>query len=522
VTGETGELAAEYGRIVTGVFLDYHKERQARRIEHEIARTKKRIEAAESEVEEARGRYNVFREKHGIADLSTEQRSMVQSATALRANSELAGSEVRALEAQVRSLEAHLASTPKTNFVSEGSSPERAAYNRLRGELADASATLSPDHPRVQALRHQVDQLSVQLRAGGGPKSGGEGLVAVNATYQVVEGHLREARSNLEAVRERQKGLTSIADKAQNRVEAFSDIEGKASGLLAEVTVNEALLGELRRTDAALEDALRDPPSGFSVLDPGPVPEYPLRNKMKPVVAVGVPAITVLLALLLVLRREFRGFLLKTPAEVAFWGNGPVIAATAWPDDPRGLEELIAGLDDFAPEAKGGMLVLGASPGEASLATEFAHRLDNDWFPTDRPSTAPSTPRPAPARQGPLQTPPSSGPYPIAGGSRQSVALARRVSAPRSRELAVINRTRLVRFEAWDGPFEGLALRRAARLADRIVVLVRSGGLSAPQLRKLRHRIGRETGIGYLVVGLPDEFRTISDRAGDVAGFWST
>lgn len=536
VTGETGELAAEYARIVTDVFIAYHKDQQSRRIESEIARTAKRIDAAEHEAEEARERYNEFREKHGIADLSTEQKSMIESAATLQANSELAGAEIRALEATIKSFESHLADTPKTSFVSEGTSPERAAYNGLRQELASASATLSPSHPRVQALQHQVSEMRSQLRTGGGPGSSGGGLVEVNASYQAVQGELRDTQSQLAALRERQKGLSDMAERSQNRVDSFSDIEGQASGLLATVTVNEALLRKLQGAEAALENGLRDPPSGFVVLDPGAVAEYPVRNNMKLVAFAAIPTISVLLALLFVLRREFRGLLLKTPVEVAFWGNGPVIAATAWPDDPEGLDELVAGLDDFAPEARGNLLVLGATPGEGWLATELAHRLDTDWFPTHPPSATPSRPSGPPVGRGPLQTPPPAGPYPIGGArsrpggqaqrvstppSQASAAPAQWGSTPRSEALAVISRTRLVRFEAWEGPFEGQALRRAARLAGRIVVLVRSGALSAPQLYKLRHRLGRDTGIGYLVVGLPEEFRTLPDRAGDVGAFWN-
>jgi hypothetical protein len=77
-----------------------------------------------------------------------------------------------------------------------------------------------------------------------------------------------------------------------------------------------------------------------------------------------------------------------------------------------------------------------------------------------------------------------------------------------------------MRLEAWDGPHEGQALRRAARIADRIVVLVRSGAVSAIQLHGIQNRVGRKQGIGYIVVGLPSEFGTLPDRVGDVAGFW--
>ena len=519
VSGETGEDAAGFARLVTDVFMTYHKERQSRRFEEELRRTGKRIEAAEHQAEEARQLYNEFRERHGIADLSTEQYSMVSSAAELRAGSELAAAEIRAYEAQVRSLEAQLASTSKTSFVSEGSSPERATYNQLRQELASARATLSPDHPRVQALQQQVNHLRAQLRSGGGSSSGG-GLVGVNSTYQVVEGQLREAKSNLEAFRERQKGLSAMADKAQNRVEAFSGIEGEAAALLAEVQVNESLVGGLRGTEAALEDALRDPPSGFVVLDPGAVPEYPVENKMKLVVFGAIPTIIVGFALLVVLRREFAGLLLETPAEVAFWGNGPVLGATSWPDDLQSLDELVAGLDDFVPHARGSLLIIGGSPEESRLASELADRMNSDWFPTHEHVATPGAAESVPAWHAPLQTPPPSGPYPIGGSGGQSVALVRRPSASQSNAIRLASPGGELRLEAWDGPYESQSLRRAARIADRVVVLVRSCATSAPRLNGIHNRVGRQHGIGYVVVGLPDELLSLPDRVGNVAAFW--
>jgi len=515
VMGETGEDAADFAKIVTDVFMAYHTDRQSRRIEHEIARAKKRIDAAEDQAEVARRRYNDFRERHGIADLSTEQQSMVQSAAKLRADSELAVSEIRALEAQVGSLEAQLASTPKS-VVSTGSSPERAAYNRLRGELVSARATLSPDHPRVQSLQQQVNELRLQLRPGGSASAGGESVIGVNATYQVVDGQLRDARSRLEALRERQKGLTEMADKAQHRVEAFSEIEGEASALLAEVKVNENLVGGLRRTEAALEDAMRDPPSGFVVLDPGAVPEYPVRNKRKLVVFAAIPMFSVALALFLVFRREFGRFRLGTPSEIGFWGNGPVLASTSWPDDPHGLDELVAGLDDFVPDAKGSLLIVGGSPDESRLAHELADRMNHDWFMMKEPAPTPEAPGP----EAPLQTPAPSGPYPIRRSGTHSTALARRPSALTPQPIRLASRVDHLRLEAWDGPFEGQALRRAARLADRVIVLVRSGAMSALQLNAMQHRLGRQRGIGYIVVGFPSDLGALPDRAGNVAAFW--
>ncbi|MGB5697865.1 MAG: hypothetical protein WBM46_19595 [Polyangiales bacterium] len=520
VLGKTAEDAKAFAGIVTDVFLAYHKEQESRRIEDKLARTSSRIAAAQSEAEQARTRYNRFREEHGISSLSIEQDSMVRSAASLRANSELATWEIRALEARIRSLETQLASIPKTSVVSDGSSPERAIYDQLRQELASAKASLSPEHPQVRSLQHQVDQLRAQLGTRGGESSSGSGLASPNSTYQAVEMQLREARMDLEVLRVRQEGLSGMADKAQRRVEGFSDVEAEASALLADVSVRENLLSGLHRTKALLEDALRDPPSGFVVLDPGAAPELPIRNKTKVIVFVMFSVIGSILALLFVLYHEFRGLRLKTPLEVAFWGNAPVLAATSWPEDPQGLDELVASFDDVVPEARGDLLILGALPSEEALARELADRMSDDWFPV-RPDTAPRTAPviTTPPPRGPLQTPPPAGPYPI----RPLSEPPRRPSMPPAASaIQLSTRAGDLQLRAWDGPFEGQALRRAARLADRVLIVVRSGAMSALQLHGVRHRIGREAGIAYLVVGLPLELRAVSDRAGNVGAFWGS
>ena len=311
-----------------------------------------------------------------------------------------------------------------------------------------------------------------------------------------------------------------MADKATHEMEGFSDIESDAAALLGEVNVNESLASGLRASEALLEDALRDPPSGFVVLDPGAVPEYPVEDKMRIVVFLAFPIVSVLLVLLVVLHREFRGLRLETPAEVAFWGKGPVLAASSWPNDPWGLSELVAGLDDFVPHARGSLLIVGDSPDESRFARTLADRMNSDWFPTVEPAAAPSSARPVPQERAPLQTPPPSGPYPIGDSGTHSVALARLPSVPATDAIRVVSRAGQLQLEAWDGPLEGQSLRRAVRLADRVLVLVRSGAVSVLRLNGMQHRIGRERGIGYIVVGLPDELHSLPDRVGDVAGFW--
>ena len=143
------------------------------------------------------------------------------------------------------------------------------------------------------------------------------------------------------------------------------------------------------------------------MLDPGAVPEYPVRNKAKTVVFGAIVMVSFAFALFIVLRREFGGLRLETPAEVAFWGNGPVLGATSWPNDLQSLDELVAGLDDFVPHARGSLLIVGGSPEESQVANELADRMNSDWFPTDaRRPAAPSAPEAAPVERAPLQISP--------------------------------------------------------------------------------------------------------------------
>jgi predicted nucleic acid-binding Zn-ribbon protein len=518
VYGKTPEDAADFAKLVTDVFLTYHQERNARRIEQELDHVSKRITAAEDQAEEARRRYNEFREANGISNLSSEQLSLVTSAAGLRSDSQLAESEIRALEARVASLESQLATIPKTSMVSSATSPERATYDSLRRELVSARASLSDDHPRVQALQQQVAQLEAQIRRGGS----GSGTFGRNTTYAAVSRELRSAKSQLTMLRERQKGLSDMAERAQRRVESLSGMEGEASALLAEVEVNGALVSRLRANEATLEDALEDPPSGFSVLDPGAVPELPVRNKMKPVVFAGFLIVFGFGALALVLWREFRGLRVLTPAEIAFWGSGPVLAATPWPSDPLGLDELVAGLDDLAPEARGTLLILGGTPADAPLAQDLARRMNEDWFVDGPTAAAPAAGTSVPREPSPLTTPPPSGPYPIGGSPRQSTAPAQPSTALALRPVQLVRREQRIRLEAWDGPFEGQALRRAARLADRVIILVRSNAMTALALNGIHRRIGREEGIGYVVLALPEELGSLPDRVGNVVDFWKT
>jgi len=72
---------------------------------------------------------------------------------------------------------------------------------------------------------------------------------------------------------------------------------------------------------------------------------------------------------------------------------------------------------------------------------------------------------------------------------------------------------------AWNGPLSGPVLRRAARLAHRVMVVV-SSGISAIDLARIQTRLGREKGVGYVLVNVSDAYVDLQDRVGPVEEFW--
>ena len=87
--------------------------------------------------------------------------------------------------------------------------------------------------------------------------------------------------------------------------------------------------------------------------------------------------------------------------------------------------------------------------------------------------------------------------------------------------LEVDGQSRL-RIECWDGPLQGPQLRRAARLADRVCVVVSAGQSSSIEVAKTGSRLGRQNGIGYLLVNLDAPYADLLDRIGRVDEFWAS
>ena len=504
VHGSAGnaEDASELVGALMEVFRDYQAERQRKRFEDELTNVDERLSAIQTNLGTAREAYDAFRQEHGISDLTTEQRREIEAATKARTDADVAAAEIQALEARISQLGRVLQNTPRT-VTSTRASPESQQLAQLQGELGRLRGRLSEDHPQVLALQQQIQTL--RLRIASGDTTQVAATSGRSERHRTVETDIQTSESELAALRERHAGLQDIAERSAARIAQFSEIEGRASALKSRVEVNQTLATQLQQSAALLQDALRQPTSGFSVLTPPTVPDYPERNKQKYIVAAAIPSVLVGIVLFLLLYRELKGLRVRTAREVGYWGKGPVLGTTTWPRDQHAVQDLIADLDDYAPEATGRMLVVGATEAETALAHEIVDQLNNDWFPSslidlDAYSASPDA-------------------IPLGSGESTGTALATRGNQALASPDGSSGPTALDS-RAWDGPPDGQALRRAARLADRVMVVVTSGAMSAVELSRLPTRLGRSVGVGYVLVGIEDELAGLPDRAGPVERFW--
>src|SRR5262249_40519925 len=208
---------------------------------------------------------------------------------------------------------------------------------------------------------------------------------------------------------------------------------------------------------------------------------------------------------------EFRGMRVRTASELSYWGGGPVVGSTRWPHDPAGVTALGEELDDFLPNSRGWMLVVASTDSERALANELARRLNDEWVPGDLVDFEVYAPE-----MGRVLAETAEPATELAS----STALSRR--GPMADALMYPGPLRAPLADSWHGPLGVPALRRAARLADRVLVVVTSGSMSALEIARIRTRIGRSEGVGFVLVGIDSDLDELPDRIGPVDAFWRT
>lgn len=534
--GPSPEKARELARTVIDVFVSNQADIARARASDIAGALHKDLDAAKKELAVARKVYDAFRAEHGIGNIETETALAAQAAAQLRGEQQRAQTEALALGARAAELGSLVKAQGRTSVQSATSSNADAVrLNMLRTDLASAQARFAPDHPHLRALQAQISAFEARVATG---KNVTENVVVgVNPEYQSLQTSLSSTRADQEAASKRTESLQQFSQGAEKRVAELSALEGKARELAANLEVVSDRIQALEVQHSIAQDAVRTPPTEFRLLTPATLAEWPERSRRRSVI-IGMPLAGVLVALLVLLLRPLRDGRIYTAREAAFWANMPVVSSSSWPRDRDSFFSLIDELGDVGGGARGFTLVIGATGRERVLAEELAYWLGGSSIGNDgKVEVRSATDAEGAARTeagtasegghaGPIPVPyaGSGAPGPSAAGHALALVQPGQGSggssalAPYQRSpgpiTAVRNGTHV-----WVGD-DGPVLRRAARAADRVLVVLTSGTELFASLGSLRTRLGRENGVAVLLLGVDVELLRLPDRVGDVERFW--
>ncbi len=492
------EGAADLVNGLVDIFLTNRSKQMAELGRAEVERARTAVASAERQYRAASEAYERFRAESGISDVSQERQAAIMKAAELSSAADNARAQASYARAELDRLKNGASGADSPAAPAETSSLATADRARIQGdeqrlaaarrELGAAKVQYSADHPNVLRLTAEVE--SIEKRLGSS-----EHASASSGARK------REALERQEAqAASRQRAAEEYAEQVRQRLSKLSAVEGRAVALLGEQKVAQQALEAARGMSTAITLEKEKPPNEFRVVERAKPPAFATQSGRKKVALV-FPIGSIVLAAIGLLIWSLRRADVRTPAEAAFWGNLPVVGASTWPRDPDMLASLMHDLDDYAPRCVGVTLIVGASVEEAHLARRVA-----EWDGhTGQPFGSVDEQR--------LLT--SGAGADVDGAYRLAVRDGNpSAPPPPSREASNMQILTLT------GPVPAQALRRAARLADRVLVVVTSGRHDVFQLMKIRGRLGRDEGIGILLVGLEKDLAMVRDRVGPIERFW--
>lgn len=429
--------SAERAERLTQAVLDVFLARQASfnqaRLERLTAENEQGLEYAKKKRDEAVAAYEIFRKESGKPDVLEEKKQLLARADLLRTQAEAASVEVVAQQARIGELEKAQQELPRQMVASATrGSPVDSPLAQARSDLASARASLSDEHPRVQALKQRVASLQAQRK--GQKAELGEQTMAVNPARSAVDQQLATARAALAGAKERESALLVLLKTIKAEMASLSPDEGEARQLVGAVEAADERFKQLTERAAELRDASLGPLTGFRVLSSPMLPEESHRSTQYVLMLVMLPIVTALIFALVIIVRRLRNLPVEAPRELAWWGNGPVLGTSVWPRDPGALDNFVDELEDYGMYGAGRTLVVPATEAEREIACSFAMRLaDAPWLAaaildvgeradtassaaavvTPAPSARPSSPPPRPRRlssQASVSVPPGARP----------------------------------------------------------------------------------------------------------------
>jgi uncharacterized protein involved in exopolysaccharide biosynthesis len=514
-TGASAQDAVTLANSVLETFLLQQRSMARARAEEVGKALEKDNAAAHAQLDQARKAFDAFRAEHGVVDIEHDVQLAIDNAARLNEQHQQAQGETTTLAARISGLDAETRKHQRTSVqAASTTNPNAQKLAELQTELSTARARYSPEHPRIASLQAQI----ASLQANSGKSTAVSSVTTgANPEYQTLQQSLSATRAEQEAADKRVKSLEQFAREAEERVEALRAVQGKAQAFVADIELIQKRVTDLETQLSEAHDAARTPQIDWRVLTPAIEPEWPERSKRR-AVAAGMPIAGMLVALFALLLRPTLDGRVYTAREAGYWANLPVLASSSWPRNREMFFTLIDELGDHGTAARGYTLVLGASGREKAQAEELAYWLGGHAVGSRRQHAATTRVEVGGPMGSARPTAPdgagqpsnfSSGPV---SSSEALVPLPRQPAGGLSYPAEGTH--------AWLGAADGPALRRAARMADRVIVLLSSGGESFTSIAGLRTRLGRDSGVGLVLLGLSTELLKLPDRVGNVDGFW--
>ncbi len=537
-SGPTAHDATVLTNTVIQVFLDEQHDLASAHANEVAKALENDLSAAQAQLTKKHDAFDAFRSANGVTDIEHELKLAIDNAAHMNEQLQLARADVSALGARAAGLGDETRKQRRTTVQSASSvNPDAQKLAELRTELTTARARYAPGHPRIASLEAQI--ASLQAHAGKNSSVVSAVTTGANPEYQSLQASLSSARVDQETASKRLTSYQEFAQTADQRVASLTALQGKARSFEADIDLLQKRITDLQAQLSEAHDAARAPPVEWHVLTPAVDPEWPEQSKRR-LVAIAMPVAGVLVALLALLVRPLLDGRVYTAREAGYWANLPVLGSSAWPRNREMFFSLVDELGDHGAAARGYTLVLGASGREKPLAEELAYWLGGNLVGGRRDGMAtrvegsPPAPERGHAPATGATTRMDGSPFPPSANARTTepevdteAAAAPYAAVMGSQALAPVGRQGVALgpyaaegTHAWLGATEGPALRRAARMADRVIVLLTSGGELFTSVAGLRTRLGREHGVGVVLLGLSSELLNLPDRVGDVEGFW--
>ena len=455
---QSGELAAGITNVIVDEFLKTRFEIEKDKLEGRLRTLEVDRENARQAVVEARQLYDLFRKENNIADLPAERQAAIQEAARLRSESAVARSEHQAVLARARVLERAASKEPSTVVLPQRyDSPDAQRLAVLKTDLTTARARFTADHPRVLALAAEVEMLERKIA-----KSNGKVVTGPNPKWDIAQQTILQTTADQDAASMRESTYEQLAQSAAQAAARLSGIEGRASELLSNLQTAERHSAAIESDKKVAEDEARSPSTGLRILTAAQAPSTPIKSTRKIAALLG-PILGCLATALLVALSELRGFRIHTASELAFWGQGPVLASSRWPTATNALDGLVSDIVSALRGVRGKTMLVGAGPREAALV------------------------------------------HAVTDGIQKELRHEHEISQGSIDALSQLDNAG--------------ALRRALRDVDRIIVCVEAGRHSGVALRALVSKIARPQQMAFVLLDVRADLASLPDLVGDGDAF---